>query len=58
MGPFGLGDGAFNNNVIDLSVIVSLLLFVIKISVGASGNCENCVMREKVVGLLRSLMDL
>jgi hypothetical protein len=58
MGPFGLGDGAFNDNVIDLSVIVSLLVFVIKISVGASGNCENCVMGEKVVGLLRRLMDL
>jgi hypothetical protein len=25
MGPFGLGDGAFDNNMIDLPIIVSLL---------------------------------
>jgi hypothetical protein len=58
MGPFGLGDGVFDDNVIDLSVIVSLLPLVIKIGVGASGNCENCVVGGETVSLLRRLTDL
>jgi hypothetical protein len=49
MGPFALGDGAFDGNVIDLSVIVSLLPLVIKVGVGASGNCENCAMGGKLL---------
>jgi hypothetical protein len=48
-----LGDGAFDDDVIDLSVIVSLLPFVIKISVRSSSDCENCVVGGKFVGLLR-----
>jgi hypothetical protein len=33
MGPLGLGDWAFNDNMIDLSVVVSSLHLVIEISV-------------------------
>jgi hypothetical protein len=58
MRPFGLGDGAFDDNVVNLSIIVSFLPLVIKIGIGASGNCENCAMGGKVVGLLRRLVDL
>jgi hypothetical protein len=54
----GLGDGAFDGNVIDLSIIVSLLPFVIEISVGAFGNCENCAMGGETVDLLQRLADL
>jgi hypothetical protein len=53
-----LGDGAFDDNVVNLSIIVSFLPLVIKIGIGASGNCENCAMGGKVVGLLRRLVDL
>jgi hypothetical protein len=38
MGPFGLGDGAFDDNVVDLAVIISLLPLVIEFGVGASGD--------------------
>jgi hypothetical protein len=58
MGPFGLGDGALNDNVIDLSVIISLLPLVIEVSVGASGDCKNCVMGGIAIDLLQGLADL
>jgi hypothetical protein len=41
MGPFGSGYGAFDSDMIDLSIIVSALPLGIKIGVGASGDCEN-----------------
>jgi hypothetical protein len=56
--PFGLGDGTFENNVINLSVIVVPLPLVIKIGVGASGYCKDCTMGGEGVGLLRRLADL
>jgi hypothetical protein len=33
MGPFGLGDGAFDSNMIDLSVIVSPVSLVVEVGV-------------------------
>jgi hypothetical protein len=48
VGPFGLGDGAFEDNMIDLSVIVCLLPLVIKIGAGASSDCKNFVVGEKL----------
>jgi hypothetical protein len=56
--PFGLGDGTFDNDVINLPVIVVSLPFVIKVGVGASGYCENCAMSGKGIILLRRLTDL
>jgi hypothetical protein len=58
VGPFGLGDGAFDNNVIDLSVIISRLPLVIEIGVGAFGDYKNCVVGGKAVGLLWRLACL
>jgi hypothetical protein len=58
MRPFGLGNGAFDGNIIDLPVIISPLPLVIEISVGASGDSKNCAMGGKVVGLLWRLTDL
>jgi hypothetical protein len=56
--PFGFGNRTFDDHVIDLSVIVSLLPFVVGVSVGASGNGENCAVGGEVVSLLRRLADL
>jgi hypothetical protein len=57
MGPFGFDNRTFNG-VIDLSVIVSLLPFIVKVGVGVSDDGEDCAMGGKVVHLLRRLMDL
>jgi hypothetical protein len=53
-----LGNRTFDDNVIDFSVIVSLLPLGIKISVGASGDCKACVVGGETISLLRRLMDL
>jgi hypothetical protein len=58
MGPFDLGDVTFDDNVVDLSLVISPLPLVIKVDVGASSGCENCVMGGKIVWLLRRLADL
>jgi hypothetical protein len=58
VGSFGLGNGAFDGNVIDLPVIVSLLPLGVKINVGASSDCEDCAMGGKTFGLLQRFTDL
>ncbi len=58
LGPFGLGDGAFDGYMIDLSIVVSPLLLSVEINVGTSGDCEDCAMSGKSIGLLRRLVDL
>jgi hypothetical protein len=58
VGPFGLGDGAFDNYMIDLSLVVSPLPLSIKISVGASGNYEDCVVGGECFGLWWGFLDL
>jgi hypothetical protein len=58
VGPLGLGDGTFDNDMIDLSVVISSLPLVIEINVGTSGDCEDCAMSGKSIGLLRRLVDL
>jgi hypothetical protein len=52
MGPFGLGNGAFDSCMIDLSVIVSTLSLGIEIGVGASGNYEDCAIGGEGIELL------
>jgi hypothetical protein len=52
VGPFGFGEGAFDSHVIDLSVVVSLLPLIVKVSIRASGNGEDCAMGWEVVTLL------
>jgi hypothetical protein len=56
--PLGLGCGAFDSDMINLSVIVSTLSLGIKISNGASGDCQDCVVGGKSVDLLRRFLDL
>jgi hypothetical protein len=58
MGPLGLGDETFDNNMIDLSIVISSLPLVIEISVGTSGDCKNCEVGGEAIGLLRRLADL
>jgi hypothetical protein len=58
VGPFGLGDGDFDSNVIHLPVIVSSLPLVVKIGVGAPNYCKDCVVGGKGVSLLHRFADL
>jgi hypothetical protein len=37
--PFSLNDGAFNDYMVDLPIVVSLLPLGVKIGVGASSDC-------------------
>jgi hypothetical protein len=56
--PFGLGNGTFDSNMVDLSIIVSTLSLGIKISVRTSSDYEDCVVSGESVGLLWGLLDL
>jgi hypothetical protein len=58
MGPLGFGDGVFDGGMIDSFVIVSLMPLVIKIDVGASGDCENYVMSGKAISWLQRPVNL
>jgi hypothetical protein len=58
VGPFDLGNGAFDNYMIDLSIVVSLLSLGIEISVGASNNYEDCAMGREGIKLWWGLLDL
>jgi hypothetical protein len=57
MGPFGLGYGAFDSNMIDMSVIVSALSLGVKIGVEASGNYEDCAVGREGIRLLQRFTD-
>jgi hypothetical protein len=48
VGPFGLSNGTFDSDVIDLPVIIMMLSLGIKVGIGTSGNCEDCAMGGKV----------
>jgi hypothetical protein len=44
VGPFGLSDGAFDSYMIYFSIVISVLSLGVKIDVGTSSNCEDCVV--------------
>jgi hypothetical protein len=50
--PFGLGNGVFDSYMIYFSLIISALSLGVEISVGTSGDCEDCVVGWKGVVLL------
>jgi hypothetical protein len=56
--PLSFDHGAFDNHVIDLTVIDSLLPFVLEISIAASGDGVDCVVGEEIIALLQRLTDL
>jgi hypothetical protein len=47
VGPLGLCNGAFDDYVIYLSIIVSALLLSFKVDIGAFGDREDCVMSRE-----------
>jgi hypothetical protein len=51
-------DEAFDSYVIYFSVVIFALSFGIEIGVGASGNCEDCVMGGEGFRLLWGFLDL
>jgi hypothetical protein len=56
--PFGFGNRTFNGYVIDLSILVPSLPFIVEVGVGTFGDSENCTIGGKVVCLLWRLTDL
>jgi hypothetical protein len=56
--PLGLGNGAFDSYMIYFSVVVSALSLGVKISIGAPGDCKDCVMGWEGFDLLLGFSDL
>jgi hypothetical protein len=53
-----LGDRAFDNYMIDMPIIVSMLSLGVEIGVGTSGDYKDCVVGGEGVRLLRRFLDL
>jgi hypothetical protein len=58
VGPFGLCNGAFDGDVIDLPVIITALSLDVEVRIGTSYNCKDCAMCGESIGLLRRFLDL
>jgi hypothetical protein len=58
VGPLGLGDGAFNGYMVYFFLVIYALSLGIKIGVGTSGDCEDCVVSGEGVILLLGFLDL
>jgi hypothetical protein len=58
VGPFGLGNGTFDNYMIDLPIVVSMLSLGIEIGVATSCNCEDCAVCGEGIRLWQRLLDL
>jgi hypothetical protein len=58
MRPFGFGDRTFDGYMIDLSIVLSLVPFIVKVGVRTSGDGKNFTVDGEVVGLLWWLVDL
>jgi hypothetical protein len=58
VGPLGLRDGAFNGYMIYLPVVISVLPLGVKISVGTSGDCDDCTVGGEGIILLPELLNL
>jgi hypothetical protein len=58
VGPFSLGNRTFDDNMVDLVIIVSALPLGIKVSITAPSDCKYCAVRWKSFGLLLGFLDL
>jgi hypothetical protein len=58
VGSFGLGHWAFNNYMINLSIVISALSLGVEIDVGTSGNCADCVVGGEGFRLVWWFFDL
>jgi hypothetical protein len=56
VGPFGLSNGTFDNDMINMHVIVTMMSLGVEVDVGTSGNCEDCAMGWEGVDLLRRFL--
>jgi hypothetical protein len=52
VGPFGLCNGIFDDDVINLPVRITTLSIGVEISIGTSDNCEDCAVCGKNISLL------
>jgi hypothetical protein len=58
VGPFGLCNGTFDDDVINLLIIIMMLFLSVEVSVRTSSYCKNCVVCRESVGLLQRFLDL
>jgi hypothetical protein len=58
VGPFGLCNGTFNGDVINLPVIIMTLSLGFEIGILTSDNCMDCALCGESVGLLWRFLDL
>jgi hypothetical protein len=58
VGPFGLCNGTFDDNVINLPVIIMTLSLGMKIGIGTCGNYKDCTVCGESVDLLCRFLDL
>jgi hypothetical protein len=56
--PFGLGDGAFDNDMIYFTVVIWALSLGVEIIIGAFGECKDCAMSWESFILLVGFLDL
>jgi hypothetical protein len=52
VGPFGLCNGTFDGDAINLPVIITTLSIGVEIGIRTSVNCKDCVVCGENVGLL------
>jgi hypothetical protein len=58
VGPFSLGDQTFDDDVIDLPVVITTLSLDIEVDIRTSGDCEDCVVGGENFILLLGFLDL
>jgi hypothetical protein len=58
VGPFGLCNGTFDDDVINLPIIIMTLSLGVEVDVRTSGNCKDCAVCGKSAGLLLRFLDL
>jgi hypothetical protein len=56
--PFGLGDRTFDDDVIDLPVVIMMLPLGIEVGIRTSGDSEDCVVGGESYILLLGFLDL
>jgi hypothetical protein len=58
VGPFGLCNGTFDGDVINLPIIITTLSLGVEVSVGTFGNSKDGAMSGESIGLLQRFLDL
>jgi hypothetical protein len=58
VGPFGLCNGTFDGDMINLPIIIMMLSLGVDIGIGTSNNCKDCAVCGESVCLLRRFLDL